>query len=397
MPYFTTFDGAAGTVVGAADGWTLIGNVANNFAQLDGAGGLRVKNSGGLQGTTHNRLEATADHFAQVVLGTNLAFTNRLCYVRANTSGDGWGLNYNAGASQLRLLDGNTTITSIPSSACVAGDTVRIEASGADQIRVYRNGALIHTRTDTKNAASTRVGFRAFASSSATPDYDDVIRSFESGAITPSDTTAPVITSLTLTATSPSTLTGEFTSDEAGLVSAVLYLAADTEPTDAQVVLGNGADDLPAPDSILSQTMTVGANSLLFTGAEPETPYKFKAVARDAAANVATGVAFSGSTITPALPKKATVTLYAENGTTPNASVTGLQWAWWDSATPDFSLAPTMSGASASTTAGGVFSVTLTSTTLATGQAGTLLVYKTDGIAASTATLSFCGPLTVVN
>ena len=98
----------------------------------------------------------------------------------------------------------------------------------------------------------------------------------------------------------------------------------------------------------------------------------------------------------PFVPK-ATVTLYAENGTTPKASVTGLQWAFWDSATPNLALAPSVSGTGAVTSAGGVFSVTLTGTTLTVGQIGTLLIYKTDGTPGSAATLVFCGPLATVN
>lgn len=97
------------------------------------------------------------------------------------------------------------------------------------------------------------------------------------------------------------------------------------------------------------------------------------------------------------LPIKAAVTLYQADGTTPAASITGLQWAWWDDATPDLSLAADISGTGASTNGSGVFDVTLTGTALTLGQTGTLLIYKTDGTAESTATLAFCGPLATVN
>lgn len=394
MPYSTSFDGAADTVVGTADGWTLIGFTGNNFARLNGTGALKTVGSGGLSSTRHQRNEATTDHYAEVVLGANFAFMERLCFVRSNSSGAGFELSYFAGGNQLRLSESFNTLTLIPSSACVAGDTVRIETSGADQIRVYINGVLKHTRTDSLRSGQLGVGAKM---NTGTTGYDDIIRSFASGSLTPADTTPPSITSLSLTATSASTLTGGFTSDEAGSATAVLYLAAESAPSDAQVLAGTNVFDEPAVSYILNQAMTVGSNSLLFTGADPETEYKFKVVARDAVPNVATGVVFAGTATTPAPPKFATVTLFEEDGTTPAASITGLQWAWWDAATPDFGLAASLSGTGASTSAGGVFSVSLAGSTLTLGQTGTLLIYKTDGIAESLPTLSFCGALEVVS
>ncbi len=396
MPYSTSFDGTVDTVVGTDQGWTLVGTgTVYNHSRLDGSGGLKVIGSANSP-YRHVRNEASGDTFVQAVLGANFKSATGQSFVisvrtsTTNTAASTISLIYLVSGSQLRLRVNGVSVADIASTTCVAGDLVRLEAQG-DQIRVYLNGTLKHTRTDTFNQTETGVGFTGAIGETT---LTDVLRSLETGVISPADTDPPAITGLDLNATSSSTLTGSFTSNEAGLATAVLYLASEADPSDAQVLAGNNAVGGPAAAVISSQAMTAGVNSLLFTGADEETAYKFKVVARDAVPNVAVGVA-SPSATTPALPKKATVTLYAENGTTPKASITGLRGAWWDSATPDFATPPSVTFIDETTDAGGLFDLMLTGTTLAVGQTGTLLVYKTDGVAESTATLVFCGPIVV--
>lgn len=399
MPYSTSFDGALDTVVGADQGWTLVGSgTVINLSRLDGSGGLKVIGSASSP-YRHVRNEASGDTFVQAVLGENFksatgqSFSLLLRTSTTNNDASAISLSYLVSGNQLRLRVNGVGVADIASSACVAGDLVRLEAQG-DQIRVYLNGALKHTRTDTFNQTETGVGFiGAIGATTLT----DVLRSLETGVISAADTDPPVITSLDLNATSPSTLTGSFTSDEAGTATAVLYLASQGDPSDAQVLVGDDVNNDPAVDYILNQAMTAGVNNLLFTGADAETAYKFKVVARDSVPNVAAGVALTGSETTPTITKNASITLYAENGSTPKASVTGLQWAWWDSATPNFSLAPSVSGTGASTNGSGVFSVSVVGSVLAPGQTGTLLIYKTDGMADSTATLAFCAHVVMVS
>lgn len=398
MPYSTSFDGALDTVVGVDQGWTLVGSgTVINHSRLDGAGGLKVIGSANTP-YRHSRNEASGNMFVQAVLGANFKSATGQSFIltartsTTNNAASGVSVSYLVSGSQLRLSVNGVVVQNIAASSCVAGDLVRLECEG-DQVRVYLNGVLKYTRTDTFNQTQTGVGFTGAIGATT---LTDVLRSLDTGSLDPVDIDAPVITAAGLTATSPTTLTGEFTSNEAGLATAVLYLAGDADPSDAQVLAGNNSSGAPAVAHILNQVMTAGVNTLLFTGTDDATAYKFKVVARDAASNVAAGVA-SPSATTPALPQKATLTLYQANGTTPAANVPGLQWAWYDDATPDLSLAPAISGVDASTSAGGVFSVTLTGTTLTLGQTGTLLIYKTDGTAGSTETLAFCGPLATVN
>lgn len=125
---------------------------------------------------------------------------------------------------------------------------------------------------------------------------------FGAGGAAPSgggtDTDPPSITDVTLASTGTTTLTGEFTSDEAGTATAVLYLASQADPSDAQVLAGTDVNDDPAVDFIEDQAMTAGVNEFLFTGAAPSTAYKYKVVAKDdeGTPNVAAGVASNSDT-----------------------------------------------------------------------------------------------------
>jgi len=75
-----------------------------------------------------------------------------------------------------------------------------------------------------------------------------------------------------------------------------------------------------------------------------------------------------------------TVTLsLTSDGTTPAANLTGLKWAFFDQVNPGSFAAPTAQGTSGSTNSSGVFTVTVTGTTLSVGQVGWLLISDSDG------------------
>lgn len=83
--------------------------------------------------------------------------------------------------------------------------------------------------------------------------------------------------------------------------------------------------------------------------------------------------------VTAGTSRTVTVTLTAD-GTTPFASLSGLKWAWWDSATPDLMGMPSDQGAVETTDASGVLSITVNST-LGAGATGWLVVTDSDGTA----------------
>lgn len=82
------------------------------------------------------------------------------------------------------------------------------------------------------------------------------------------------------------------------------------------------------------------------------------------------------------------------NGTVPAASLTGINWAWYDAAPPSLATAPVITG-TASTDASGVLTGLLVGSTLTVGQVGTLLAVVSDGTPGSAANKAFCAPVAV--
>lgn len=83
----------------------------------------------------------------------------------------------------------------------------------------------------------------------------------------------------------------------------------------------------------------------------------------------------SGVVVAPVI----SVTLTDANNL-PLPSLTGLKWAWWDTATVSSQVAPSVTGTGATTDASGVLSVTtLTGSTLSAGQIGWIEVTDSDG------------------
>lgn len=194
-----------------------------------------------------------------------------------------------------------------------------------------------------------------------------------------SDTTAPTLTSASASATSGTTSSGSVTTDEA---NGTLYWLTNTSGTATATAVKAGS----------SQAVTAaGAQSTSSTGLSPGTTYYTHFLHRDAAGNDS-AVLSSASFATPALSASITLTT---DGTTPAASLTGLTWGWWDAYPPNTASAPLVGGSAGTTNGSGVFTATLTGTTLTAGQTGTLLIVKGDGTEGSTANNAFCGPVVV--
>ena len=61
------------------------------------------------------------------------------------------------------------------------------------------------------------------------------------------------------------------------------------------------------------------------------------------------------------------------------ANLTGIKWAWFDSADPNTFAAPTDKGNAETTDGNGLLEITLTNTTLTAGQTGTLVLFLNSG------------------
>lgn len=94
-----------------------------------------------------------------------------------------------------------------------------------------------------------------------------------------------------------------------------------------------------------------------------------------------------------AVEKTASVTL-VNAGNSPQASLTGLKWAWFDGVTPDAFGAPTDQGTGEITDGSGILTVSIGNSTKTSGQVGWLVVTDSDGNPA-TVHKAFSGPVTV--
>jgi uncharacterized repeat protein (TIGR02059 family) len=112
------------------------------------------------------------------------------------------------------------------------------------------------------------------------------------------DTTAPVISAVSVTGTSQTGTTLNFTSDEAGTYFYLVYAAAATAPTDAEVV-AQGTAVVKGTESATATAMTAA-----ITGLTAGTAYKIYLVVRDAANNLSlvsdTAITTTAATVAPA-------------------------------------------------------------------------------------------------
>lgn len=179
------------------------------------------------------------------------------------------------------------------------------------------------------------------------------------------DTTPPTLTGPTATATGTTTASGTVSTNEA---TGTLYWIASANATESAATVKAGG----------SQAVSAtGTQSVSVSGLTASTSYYLHYLHRDGAGNdsaVATSAQFTTEAEVVAV-KGASIALY--NGSTPQASITGIRALWWDVTAPD--ATPDYYTASASTDASGVLTLDLDATTaLAIGDYGYLLLHK-DG------------------
>lgn len=196
------------------------------------------------------------------------------------------------------------------------------------------------------------------------------------------DTTAPVLTSPTGTATGQTTASGTVSTDTA---EGTLYWLATTNSSESAATVKGGS----------SQAVTAtGEQSVSVTGLTAATGYYLHYVHRDAAGNDST-VASSSLFTTDAVPVAVPgVRIQLHDGATEQASLSGLTVAWFDDDDPATFGAPVLQSAAETTDASGWLEVDLDGyTALGVGDPGFLIVYKAGATAADD--IVFAGRLAI--
>lgn len=192
------------------------------------------------------------------------------------------------------------------------------------------------------------------------------------------DTTAPTLTSPTAIATGQTTATGTVSTNEA---NGTLYWLASVNSSETAATVKAGS----------SQAVSAtGTQSVSLSGLTAATAYYLHYVHRDAAGNDSAVSTSAQFTTSAAVVRGVAVTLY--NGSTAQASLTGIRALWWDATAP--TGAPDFESTTETTDATGLLSINIESvTSLSVGQNGFLLLYKLDG-ADHRNSLAFAGQVT---
>lgn len=178
------------------------------------------------------------------------------------------------------------------------------------------------------------------------------------------DSTPPTLTGPTATSTGQTTATGTVSTNEA---NGTLYWLASANSSETAATVKAGS----------SQAVSAtGTQSVSLSGLTAATAYYLHYVHRDAAGNDSAVSTSAQFTTSAAVVRGVAVTLY--NGSTAQASLTGVRALWWDATAP--TGAPDFESTTETTDATGLLSIDIESvTSLSVGQNGFLLLYKLDG------------------
>jgi len=219
------------------------------------------------------------------------------------------------------------------------------------------------TGTPTTAGTASGIVIRATDGNSDTADSNSF-----SIDVAEADTTAPVLTSPTGTATGQTTASGTVDTDEG---NGTLYWLTTTNSTESAATVKGGS----------SQAVTAtGEQSVGVTGLTAATGYYLHYVHRDAAGNDST-VASSSLFTTDSVPVPVPgVRIQLHDGATEQAGLSGLTVAWFDDDDPATMGAPVLQSSTETTDASGWLEVDLDGyTALDIDDPGFLIVYKAGG------------------
>lgn len=283
-----TFAGTAFQELSAADAnWSKQSGNAQDLI-LGSTGAYLISNSNTLAGVyQHSGSPASADYgvFADIqklsgsTSGLQLGVAGR-CAAAANTF---YFVIYTHSSTNLRLFKRvagtQTQLGSSYTMTLSAAQRIELRMVG-DQISAYVDGVLrIGPVTDSAITAAGKAGVYAFHARETSVADSGSIDNFEAIDIG-GDTTAPVLTSPTGTATGATTATVGATTDEANGTMYAFVSTSATPPSEADLIAGTGA--VWAGSQAIS---TTGAKTLSATGLTASTGYYAHLLHRDAASN----------------------------------------------------------------------------------------------------------------
>ncbi len=195
------------------------------------------------------------------------------------------------------------------------------------------------------------------------------------------DTTAPTFTSGPAAANVGETsLDINATLDEAGTIYSVVLADGATAPTSAEVKAGTGSGGASPVDAGSTTASASTQATISHSGLTADTAYDVYVVAEDdeSTPNLqASPTLVEATTTATATTKTVTVQIVGAE------SLTGLRWAFFDSADVHQWSAPTAKGDAASTDASGNLTVDVDGSALTDGQWGYLYVTDNDGTLSS--------------
>lgn len=317
MAYTTSFDGAADTLLQTLPGWAAVAGWTS-ILMLDGAGALKRATNPGDPAILLNQTSA-ASHYVKAVVGEGYVTSAGLVGIMfvANSHNDCMRLDYDSGTGGFYLaVDSGGPAESVPGHSIAAGDELEVRwDAGTKFVTIKKNGVTIYNASISYQAGTktgTSVGI--FSPYNPSPALSDIFRSWESDAIGASDTTAPVLSAASATATGATTITGSVTTTEFGPAWAVLTTSATT-PSATQIKAGQNAGGVASPAS--TATLSVGANTaaFLFTGLSSATGYYLHVVQDDTAVPANTATPVTAAIVTTDTPDVVGPTLSAGSAT----------------------------------------------------------------------------------
>jgi chitodextrinase len=257
---------------------------------------------------------------------------------------------------------------SVSSSSVLATSATISWPAGSDNVAVTGYEYSLNGGAYTSVGNVTSIGLTGLTPSTS---YTVNVRAFDGAGNRSSAITGGFTTGAT-SDTTPPTLTGSIT---IGTVSSSSIQISWPAGSDNVAVVGydvsfNGGSSYSSLGNVLTFT---------FTGLTASTSYSLRVRARDAAGNVSSALSVTQSTSAPSSLTKRIVVVLTTNGTTPAASLLNLKWAFFDQNTPDQFTAPCVQGATELTDSSGVLEIDVSSSSLAIGQTGWLIITDSDG------------------
>jgi hypothetical protein len=306
-------------------------------------------------------LESSATNFeVQVTMATYAQFCG-LTFSWVDSSNYGRLLLSSAGKYELQIIVGGSEVVNLQWGVLepVSGDVVKVRRNGSE-LKGYVNGTERFSTTSTALGSSTKHGLFGFGQSLGR--YED---------FTIVDLGGGGGTAVSFTGTIPTLNGTQGTSFAAQSPTIASYFSGSLTPFTYSIFSGT----LPAGLSLNSSTGVISGTP---TTAGTTTGLVIRAT--DASSNTANSNSFS-IVIAPPAATAMTIALKQSDGTTPAASITGIEYAILNAATVAAATAVLDTGTGESTDGSGNLVLDLTGLGLTVGQVRYVVAGKSNGTA----------------